>query len=168
MNLQAANPAIKPFAMVKIVTGTLKQMTFNITANRQKATGNVQVLYNNLKINILKADTVLDALKKRTIASLYANLFIIKHNNPDKPGERPRSFNVDYIRTAETPFFKFMWQTLLTGIKPCAVLDKKTQDATAELVKQQALKKEERKKKKQIRIERRAERRMRRAEKETK
>ncbi len=77
----------------------------------------------------------------------------------------PRSFYVNYSRTPETPFFKFAWQTLLTGLKPGIGLDKKTQDATTAMASEQVIKKQNRKIKKEQRIARRAERKEKRAEK---
>lgn len=167
MDLRVLNPTIMPLGMVKVNTGSLKQFSFNIHANQYQSTANIGLLYNNLNISILKQDTLFDKLKKRQIASLYANIFIVKHNNPDAPGTQPRTAFVQLTRTPDMAFFKFMWQTLLTGIKPCAGLDKKTQEATAQLMKQQAINKENRKVKKEQRKERREERKKKREEKAT-
>ncbi|HWZ02703.1 MAG TPA: hypothetical protein VNX40_03770, partial [Mucilaginibacter sp.] len=104
-------------------------------------------------------DTVFDNLKKKPIATLFANLFIIKHNNPDDPGELPRSVYVNYTRTKETPFFASLWQTLFTGIKSCAGFDQKTQQAVIAMTNKQAIKKQNRKIQKEQRIQKRAERR---------
>jgi hypothetical protein len=166
MDLTVANPATMPLAMVKITSGTIKQLDFDIHANRKGARGKVVVLYNNLKVRILKPDTTFNNLRQRPIASLFANLFIVKHDNPDVPGGQPRLFEVKYARHFTTPFFKFTWQTLLTGIKPAIGLDQKTQDATKALVSKQAIKKQNRKIKKELRKQRRAERRQKRAEKQ--
>jgi len=164
MDLQAVNSATMPLAMVKITSGTIQQLTFDIHANRTRARGKVVVLYNDLKVRILKADTAFNNLVQRPIASLFANLFIVKHDNPDVPGGQPRLFDVNYLRPVTTPFFKFTWQTLLSGIKPAIGLDQKTQDATKALVSKQAIKKQNRKIKKEQRIQRRADRKKKRAE----
>ena len=164
MNLQAANPAVMPLGMVKIASGTLKKFEFDIHATREKASGKVGLLYNDLKVTILKPDTVFDNLKKKPIATLFANIFIVKHNNPDVPGSIPRTFFVNYNRAPEIPFFKYMWQTLLTGIKPCAGLNQEKQDEAKAMVQKQIINKENRKIKKEQRIARRAARRERRAE----
>ncbi|MDB5009938.1 MAG: hypothetical protein JWQ06_727, partial [Mucilaginibacter sp.] len=134
-------------------------------ANSKIANGKVTVLYNDLKVTVLKADTDNENLKRMRIASLYANIFIIKHNNPDQDGEVPRSFNVAYPRPINTPFFKFTWKSLLTGIKPCVGFDKKTQKVTAAMVSEHAINKQNRKIKRKQRKLRRAERREKRAAK---
>jgi hypothetical protein len=159
MDLKFVNPAAMPLGMVKINSGTLKQFYFNINANQAGAGGKVELLYNDLKVSLLKPDTTFNNLKKKPIASLFANLFIVKHDNPDVPGGLPRSVYVNYTRTKEIPFFKFVWQTLFSGIKPCAGLDKKTQETVKEMTNQQVINKQNRKIKKEQRIEKRAARR---------
>ncbi|MDB5111203.1 MAG: hypothetical protein JWR67_2317 [Mucilaginibacter sp.] len=165
MDLKAVNEATMPLAMVKINSGTLKKLDFNFKANSKIANGKVTVLYNDLKVTILKADTDNENLKRMRIASLFANIFIIKHNNPDQDGEVPRSFNVAYLRPINSPFFKFTWKSLLTGIKPCVGFDKKTQEVTAAMVSKSAINKQNRKIKREQRKLRRAERREKRAAK---
>ena len=151
-----------PLATVKIASGTLKKLDFDINANRETASGKVNVLYNNLKVTILKADTANDKLKHRPIESLFANIFILKHDNPDKPGQQPRIYHVNYKRKPETPFFKSIWQTLLSGLKPAIGLDQKTQDATKAMIEHRKASKADRKVKKEQRKARRAERKQKR------
>jgi len=165
MNLQYVNPLVMPLAMIKITSGTIKQLNFDIKANRTIARGNVTVLYNDLKVSLLKADSTFDKLTSKPIASLFTNIFILKHNNPDVAGGQPRLFHVDHLRSAEIPFFKFVWQTLLAGIKPAVGLTKTTQDATRALISRQAINKQTRKVKKELRIKRREGRRIKREEK---
>ena len=49
MNLSQINQATMPLAMLKITAGDLKQFNFDIRADNTSATGNVALLYNNLK-----------------------------------------------------------------------------------------------------------------------
>jgi len=165
MNLKAINQATMPLTMLKINTGTLKQFDFDIHADKQMSHGKVLFLYNDVKVNILKPDTAHDRLKSRPIETLYANIFILKHDNPDVAGGVPRSFYVNIPRKSETPFFKFAWQTLLEGIKPAIGLDKKKLNETVALVNKMTIDKQNRKIKKEQRQQRRAARRARRAEK---
>jgi hypothetical protein len=165
MSLKVLNPVLMPLGMAKINEGDVKQMTFDMRANVKEQSGRVEVLYNNLKVTVLKPDSDKKMLKQQPLASLYANIFILKHNNPDKPGDVPRSFMVHFPRTPDMPFFKYNWQSLLTGIKTCAGYDQKTQDATKAMVAQNAVKKIERKQKRAERKQKREERRALRAQK---
>ncbi|MDB4922358.1 hypothetical protein [Mucilaginibacter sp.] len=158
MNLQALNQAVMPLGMIKINSGTLNQFDFDIKANRNGAEGKVELLYNDAKITMLKADTTNDKLKRKTIASLYTNIFILKHNNPDKPGMQPRIVYVNFVRKPENAFFKTIWKTLLNGLKPSIGFDKKTEQAMIYMLNQQEINKQNHKIKKEQRKERRAER----------
>lgn len=164
MNLNAINPASEPLGMFKVNSGILTRFSFDISADRNGSKGKVELLYKDIKIALLKADTIRDKLKKKLVASLYANIFIIKHNNPDNTGGQPRIADVSYTRAPETAFFKSIWQTLLSGIKPAVGFDKKTELSIAAMQNQQAIDKENRKIKKEQRQQRRAERRKKRSE----
>jgi len=159
MDLDALNPATMPLSMVKITSGTIKDFNFDIHANSHVSTGKVNLLYNDLKIKLLKPDTTYYGYSSKIIESLYANIFVIKHNNPDKPGGVPRSVDVTYNRPDYTTFFNAIWKTLLSGIKPSAGLDAKTEQATIALTNQKVIKKQERLAKRAMRKQRRAERR---------
>jgi hypothetical protein len=158
MGLQAVNPATIPLAMLKISSGTLKSLNFDFKADSKRSKGKVTILYNDLKVNILRADTTNAILKKKLIESLFANIFILKHNNPDKEGEIPRSFNVNHTRPIAMPFFGTLWQTLLLGIKPAAGLDEKSQKAATARMAEGKLNKKSHQLKKEMRKKRRAER----------
>ena len=162
MDLEAVNMATVPLAMVKITSGKLKRLDFAINANSRLATGKFLLLYNDLKVKLLKADTTF-GLKQKLIESLFANLFILKHDNPDKEGEPPRKFDIHYVRPKDSPFFRTVWQTLLCGIKPSAGLDKKTEQAVETQMTQHQLNKQKRMQKRAARKQKRAERK---AEKE--
>jgi hypothetical protein len=165
MNMPVLNPATMPLAMVKVTSGTIKQLSFDIKANSKVFKGNVSLLYNDLKVNIFQADTANDRLKKRSIVSIFANLFVIKHNNPDNAGEAARSATVSYPRPKDSPFFKSMWKTLLEGIKPCVGLDAQTQKATKNRIEEHNKNKEERLTKKAERKKRKAERKLKKEQK---
>ncbi len=162
MDLTVLNPAVMTLGLIKINSGELTRFDFDIKADNSISRGRVALLYNNLKVTVLKADTINDKLKHMPIASLYANVIVLKHDNPDNPGEIPRSFNVNYERPRDYPFFKNIWHTLLTGIKPCVGLDEKMQQDVKNKIADMAIKKQERLIKKEQRKQRRAERRLKR------
>jgi len=134
INMPVVNQATVPLASLKIQSGIAKRLAFNMHGNRRLAKGTVSLLYNNLKIQLLKADTASLKIRKLVLVSLLANTLILKNNNPDKPGKQPRTAQVVYQRPKNYPFFATLWRTLLIGIKPCTGLDFKTQrDADVKL-----------------------------------
>jgi len=158
MNLQTINPAIMPLALIKVNQGKLTRLDFDINADSKVSKGSVTLLYTDLKVTVLKADTNNDRLKHMTIASLFANIMVIKHNNPDTTGSTPRSVIVNYERPKDSPFFKTIWHTLLTGIKPCVGLDEEMQQNVKAKISDLKQQKQQRIIKKAQRKERRAER----------
>lgn len=165
LNLKVLNSATRPLTMIKVNSGTLKQFDFDIKADSKQSRGKITMLYNNLTVSLLKPDSMMNNLRARPIESLFANVFILKHDNPDVAGGMPRSVFVTEIRPAESPFFKFAWKTLLSGIKPAIGLDKKKQEQVIARINQMAIDKQDRQVKKQLRIQRREERRKKRGEK---
>jgi hypothetical protein len=165
MNLKAINTATMPLTLLKIQTGTLKQMDFDFKADRKTAKGKLVMLYNDVKVAILGPDSLFNSLETKPIPTLYVNNFILRHNNPEAPGLAPRIAFVTQNRTTETPFFKYTWEALLSGIKPSIGLNKKTQEAAIALVNRLSADRRERQIKKLQRQQRRAERRVRREEK---
>lgn len=160
LDLNRVNPAVMPLAMIKINSGKVKSFDFDIHADIHSSRGRVALLYNDLKITLLKPDTAQNKLKHMTIASFFANIFIIKHNNPDNPGEPPRSFYVNYPRQPDMPFFKTVWKTLLSGIRSCAGYgDKKEKEIKTQMA-DRAQQKKERKEKKAERKEKRKEKKL--------
>lgn len=115
MDIAAANPAIMPLSLVKVTSGRVKSLDFNVHSTQKMSTGKVTLLYNDLNVDVLRAD-----YSKNTLISLAANSLILKHDNPDDGSTTPRVANVVFIRPANFPFFKTVWLTILNGIKACA------------------------------------------------
>lgn len=115
MDMAAANPALMPLSLVKIASGRVKSLDFAVQSTQKTSTGKVTLLYNNLNVDVLRADYT-----KKSFLSTLVNSFIIKHDNPDDGSTTPRSANVVFVRPANYPFFRTVWLTILKGIKGCA------------------------------------------------
>jgi hypothetical protein len=84
------------------------------------AVGDLQMLYRDLKLNVLKEDEDGD-LKKKGLISFLANLIKIYDNNP-MPGEPERkAINIREQRIPEKNFFGFVIKTLLTCVQQIAL-----------------------------------------------
>lgn len=163
MNLQRLNPAIMPLALVKISSGKLTSLDFDMKSGSRRSTGKLTMLYNDLKVTLLKADTVNNQFKHKTLLSLFANALIIKRDNPEKTGEQPKTIPVIFDRPKDYPFFKTIWHTLLGGIKPTIGLDDETQKKVKAQINVQAKDKQDRMSRKAERKQRREERKLKRA-----
>lgn len=158
LNLQIVNPAAMTLAMVKINGGKLNSFDFDVKGDRYGSKGRTTVLYKDLKVTLLKPDTLKNKMTRMTIASFFANAMIIKHNNPDGPGDAPRTIYVNYPRPPEFGFFKTIWKTLLTGIRGSVGYGEQKEKEIKTQIAERKANKEERKAKKAERRERRAER----------
>ena len=127
MKMSAVNAAAIPLASMAIRSGTIKSLDFDFNANRNKSTGKVTFLYNDLKVHLYKADTLKLKMNHLRIASLMANNLIIKHDNPDDSSTKPRVEKVNFVRPINYTFFKTVWQSLLAGLKPSVGFDAATQ-----------------------------------------
>lgn len=109
------NELLIPMAMARIEEGTIQEVTFNVNANSYGSTAHVQMLYDNLKVNLLGKDG--NVLKKKGFLSFLANSFIVKNSNPRKKGEAPINADISYIHDRERSFFNLMWKSVFMGLK---------------------------------------------------
>ena len=117
MPLVAVNPVLMPLALVKIKTGQLRSMDFAISGDQKRSTGTLRLLYSQLDIDLLDQD-----YHSKVIKTFLAKTLIIKPDNPDQGSDRPRFAKIVFIRPRNYPFFTTLWETLLSGLKPCAGL----------------------------------------------
>ncbi len=160
IDLKQVNPVTMPLALIKIASGSVKKLDFDIHANKKVSKGTLTLLYNNLKISLLKRGAD-DKLKKMGIVSLLANAMIIKRDNP-MDQEPIRSANIIYYRRASASFFSFMWKSIFTGLKESVGFDARTERTIAQKIGQFKQNKLSRQARKTIRKQKRFERRKRR------
>jgi hypothetical protein len=119
MDGRELTPITRPLALIEIKSGYVQEVTFNMQGNERTASGTVKMLYNNLKIRILKKDDETSELKRKGLLSLFANAIAINNSNP-RDGKlhiaHPR-----YTRDLRKSFFNLVWKTLFTGVKEIAI-----------------------------------------------
>jgi len=102
--------------LARMERGTINKLHFNITGTDSMSDGSVLLLYDNLKISLLKKDEEEGTLNKKVLVSLFAN-FVMKNSNS---GENPRVVEVHFDRILNKSFFNLIWKTIFTGIKQSA------------------------------------------------
>lgn len=156
MELKHLNPVTQPLAMIKINSGKINKLSFEVDANATGAQGDLAFLYDNLKISILKKDAG-DDIKKQGLISMIANVMIIKDANPIDQ-EPIRKVKVAFTRPKQASFFNLMWNTLFVGVKESVGLSAGVEESMKEKVnsrKQQKTAREERRKQREARREER-------------
>lgn len=106
------NPVIEPLGMGSVKSGNINGYTFNIQGTDYKATGDGILLYDNLKIKLLKSKD--DAIKNKNVTSFVANV-LIKDQNPSNG--KTRSANIYYDRVMTKSFFNLVWKSIFDGAK---------------------------------------------------
>jgi hypothetical protein len=108
------NQVSVPMANIKIKSGQINSIDFNLTGNNTLAKGDFVMKYQDLKVEILKRDKMTKDVKKRGFLSMAANL-ILQNNNPGKGGLRKA--NPVFERDIYKSFFNLLWKTIFTGMK---------------------------------------------------
>lgn len=111
------NPLTQPMGMAQLEKGHIHNLSFNFKGTDSSSEGRVLLLYNDLKISLLKKNRDEDdKYDKKKIASLMANFFV-KNSNPSKGGGEPRVAQVRFVRITNKSFFNLIWKSIFTGIK---------------------------------------------------
>jgi hypothetical protein len=109
------NSITMPMGLMKVENGTLQKLEANIHGNELGASGDVTVLYQDMKLALLEKDKGKTALDKKDVTSFVANLFVLKKDNP-KDGKPPRIEQAQFKRDPEGGFMMLVWKTILVGI----------------------------------------------------
>ncbi|OQP65998.1 hypothetical protein A3860_15530 [Niastella vici] len=117
------NPLSKPMALVEINSGNIHSLDFNLMGDDHKAKGIIQLLYDDLKIKILKQEETAGPYKARKMISLLANIKII-NANPD--GKKPvRIVTVNHQRDIYRTLFTLIWKSIFEGAQKTVGIDGK-------------------------------------------
>lgn len=114
MNMEDLNPVIVPLAKIKITSGEIESMTFDITGNSEESKVNMVLLYRDLKIRLMKEKD--GHLKTRSFLTTLANGLIATGNNPQTLQD-VRQAEATAKRDIYRSQFNYLWRTLLAGIK---------------------------------------------------
>ena len=116
MDARQLNYVTRPLAMLQIKSCLVRSLTFDIKANDELAKGNVEFVYNDLSVGLMKQHENGQRLKRLGILSLLANAMVIYSDNPSANGKFTVA-PVYYKRKPTGSFFNFVWKTLFQGVK---------------------------------------------------
>ncbi len=107
------NPVTEPLGMGSIKSGNIHSYTFNMHGDDFKAEGEAVLIYNDLKINLLKRTDEGD-LKNKDLVSAAANIFIKDKNTA---GDNARKGNMSFKRVTTKTFFNLVWKSIFAGAR---------------------------------------------------
>ncbi|WP_205511691.1 hypothetical protein [Longitalea arenae] len=116
------NRLSKPMAMVEINSGNINSLDFNLIGNDYRAKGIVRLLYDDLKIKILKKDEEKKEIKAKKMVSLMANMMIMDAN-PGKNNGLERIVTVSRARNTSQSIFNLIWKSIFEGVQKTVGLD---------------------------------------------
>jgi hypothetical protein len=115
MEASELNPILEKSASITITSGKINGLNFSFSANNTKATGNLKLLYEGLKFDIMNRQTGEATALKEQIKSLIANIIVLESN--PMPGKEVRPGIIEYERDPERYIFGYFFRSLLSGIK---------------------------------------------------
>ncbi len=126
MEANMFNAAIRPLSLIEIKSGFLNKMDFQGAGSTKGVRGTLACYYNSLKISLLERSEQTTWLKRRGIASIFANVLIIESENPS-PGKPVRKVNFYYARPPHSSFFNMIWKGLSSALLGSIGFDEETQ-----------------------------------------
>lgn len=107
------NPVLEPIMGIKVTSGTINNLNFYINAMDTLSTGNLDIEYKNIKIEVQHTDTKANKNKKGFI-SLAANT-IIKRNNLRTQGNYRQGI-INTKRVLEKDVWPYLWHSIQSGL----------------------------------------------------
>jgi hypothetical protein len=114
MPMAALNDFLYPISSVKISDGELLNAKLSMNCNRLSAFGTLDLEYENAKIDVMKQDKDDNTLNGLKFVSFIANEVIRTSNL--KSSSHYRQGKIDYTRSMDHPFFRFLWFAVQDGL----------------------------------------------------
>ena len=114
----ALNPLTIPMGLARIEKGNIKNVHFNFDGDSYGTNGNLTILYDDIKVSLLKKNNEENKYQKKFLPTLAAGL-LVKKSNPGS-NEKTRVAEVHYKRDMNKSFFNLLWKSIFTGIKQTA------------------------------------------------
>jgi hypothetical protein len=109
-DMRVLNPALEPLAGLRFRTGFLDTMNMRVHGNDYMAYGDMQMLYHDLRVQIILTE---DPKKKRLLTNLLnflANTFVVKNKNTNRTGK------VFFVRDRERSSINYLVKMVLSGV----------------------------------------------------
>ncbi len=111
----ALNPIFIPLNKLEITKGRIGNLKASGSGNENQASGDVSLLYKDLHVDLLKEDKNADTMKKKTLASMVANI-MIWNDNPRENEPVRAAKNIAIRRAPNRSFFNMLFMVIFTGV----------------------------------------------------
>lgn len=120
------NSAIRPLSLIEIKSGFIEKMFFKGSGSLNGIKGKMTCYYKDLKITLLEISDRTTRLRRKGIASIFANILIIKDDNPS-PGAPVRTADMLFNRPQYSSFFNMIWKGFAEALLETIGFDSATQ-----------------------------------------
>jgi hypothetical protein len=115
-DMTKVNLISKALARASVTSGTVSKLKFEINANNVRSSIVMHMLYDDLRVNVLKVDDETGKLKRRSFLSRVVNNIVLNENNPRN--NRPARMGIATVdRASDESFFNLIWHTMFVSIK---------------------------------------------------
>lgn len=109
------NRMLKYVAFVRMDTGMLNSLEFDMTLNEDHSNGTLIMKYENLEISVLDKKSIEQKGLLENLMTFVANNFVVRKNNTPESGMQ--AGRIQFERVKHKSIFNFWWKSLLSGIK---------------------------------------------------
>jgi len=159
LDAEMFNSAIRPLSLIEVKSGFINQMIFNGRGSINGVRGGLTCYYNDLKITLFEKSENSSRLKRKGIASIFANILIIKDDNPMK-GQSVRRGSFSYTRPDRSSFFNMIWKGFAEALLYTIGFDTATQAEIKARLRKMEIERNDREDRRDDRLKKRGIRRM--------
>ncbi|MDP2414408.1 hypothetical protein [Daejeonella sp.] len=159
LDAEMFNSAIRPLSLIEVKSGYINQMIFNGRGSINGVRGILTCYYNDLKITLLEKRENSSRLKRKGIASIFANILIIKDDNPMN-GQPVRRGAFYYARPDRSSFFNMIWKGFAEALLNTIGFDAATQTEIKARLRKMEIERNNREERRDDRLKKRDVRRM--------
>ena len=111
------NTIANPLANLYLPSLQLHELDFSIRAEDFNAWADVGMRYNNLSLELRKADKETGEITKRSFLTKLVNRYVLYPDNPGAGGVAREARNVQHLRLTTQTFFGVIWKSLFAGMQ---------------------------------------------------
>ncbi len=114
-DLRELNSIFMDLEGIEVVSGYAHEFDFYFEMNDNTSSGKMQLVYENLKIELIDKDDYHISFTGSIKSSITNNIILKSENLADYDNEI-RTGDIDHVRNPESPFFQNLWHSLRSGI----------------------------------------------------
>ena len=117
MPIASFNPILTQNVKIKVISGNVKELTFNFNYNNNFSNGDLLFEYENLKVNLLDHNDY----SNKNVKSFLVNSFVL-HKDNSRLKRNYREGKISFNRDKKKSIFNYWWKSVLSGLKSIAIL----------------------------------------------